>query len=83
MGDLKGTEIYVIESIYTKSNDFTSVGISTECYTDLEKAIEFCKSRMTKEEIEKYENAVKRNLQNRFEFYTKNYIYYIKFLRIA
>ncbi len=83
MENLKRKEIYVIESVFNKGQDWTSVGISTECYTDLEKAVDFCKSRMNKEELERYENAVNRGLQNRFEFFTKDYTYYIKFLRIA
>ncbi len=83
MNNLKSKEIYVIESVFNKVQNWTSVGISSECYTDLEKAVDFCKNRMNKEELEKYEKGVNRGLQNRFEIFTKDYTYYIKFLKVV
>lgn len=76
-------EVYIVISRFKGNNDFTSVGVSQECYTDMEKAIDFCKSRLNTKELEQREKAVKRNLVNWYEYDTKDYHYEIKVLSIA
>ena len=76
---MKVKEIYVVEVFY-KSNGSTA--ISQECYDTQEKAIEFCKSRLNKEELELTEKAQKRGLARWFEFFGKDYSYEIKVLSL-
>lgn len=76
---MKVKEIYIVEVIY-RSNGNTTV--SQECYDTQEKAIEFCKSRLNKEELELTEKAQKRGLANWYEFFGKNYDYKIKVLSL-
>lgn len=76
---MKVKEIYVVEVFY-KSNGSTA--ISQECYDDKEKAIEFCKSRLNKEELELTEKAQKRGFASWFEFFGKDYSYEIKVLSL-
>ena len=75
-------KIYVVKVRFKKIEDWTSINISQEAYKTLEEAIEFCKSRMNKEERKKHEYLVKHNYMTNFYFYTKNYIYTIKELNI-
>lgn len=75
-------EIYIVISNNTKIKDFTSIGVSQECYKTKEQAIEFCESRLTEQEILKNRNAKRRNLQSWYEFFGKDTIYEIKILNL-
>lgn len=75
-------EIYIVISRFKKNDYFDSVGVSQECYIDMEKAIEFCESRLNAEELQKNRELKKRNLINWFEFDSKNYSYEIKVLNV-
>ena len=77
-----GNEIYIVICNNKNVVDFTGVSVSQECYKTKEQAIAFCKSRMNKEEIEKYEKALARGLTSWYEFDTKNYIYTVKVLSL-
>lgn len=48
-------EIFIVISRCKRIKDFTSVGVSQECYKTMEQAIEFCKSKLNKEELEIHE----------------------------
>ena len=76
-------EIYIVMCMNTKIKDFTSLNVSSTCYKEMEDAIEFCESRLTEEEKLKNRNAKKRNLQNWYEFFSKDYIYEIKILNLV
>lgn len=56
--------------------------ISQECYEDKEKAIDFCKSRLNKEELENHEKQLKRNLISWYEFEGAKCRYEIKVLSL-
>ena len=75
-------EIFIVITKNKNLQDFTSVNVSQECYSNKEEAINFCKSRMNAEELEKYQKALDRGLISWFEFDTKNYVYYIKVLSL-
>lgn len=75
-------EIYLVITRVKKNKDWTSIGINQECYKTMEQAIEFCKSRLSKEELERHEKAYKRGLVSWYEFDSKNYEYRIKVLNL-
>lgn len=70
-------EIYVI---YNKSKNDNSLisGVDNIAFKEKEKAIEYIEGKLNAEEIEKNRKAKERNLQSWFEFFSKDYIYYIK-----
>lgn len=73
-------EIYVV---YVESlKNWAGIEISQECYKEKEQAIDFIKTRLTKEELEKNLKAQKRGLQSWYEFFGKNYIYNVKVLSL-
>lgn len=75
-------EIFIVISRCKGIKDFTSVGVSQECYKTMEQAIEFCKSKLNKEELEIHEKQLKRGLINWYEFDSKDYYYEIKVLSL-
>lgn len=75
-------EVYVVISRFNKRDDWTSIGISSEVYTTKKDAIEFCKSRLTEEELEHDRKMKARNMRCWYEFYSKNYTYEIKVLTL-
>ena len=77
-----GNEVYIVICNNKNVVDFTGASISQECYKTKKQAIAFCKSRMNKEEIEKYEKTLARGLTSWYEFDTKNYIYTVKVLSL-
>lgn len=76
---MKVKEIYVVEVVFRKNGE---IKVNQECYDDKEKAIEFCKSRLNKEELELTEKAQKRGFASWFEFFGKDYDYKIKVLSL-
>ena len=72
---MKKEKIYVIYNIFKKTN---TISIDNISFRDMEKAIEYCESKMNSEELEHRQKMLNRKLINWFEFFTKNYIYYIK-----
>lgn len=68
-------KIYIIYNIFRTTDE---VSIDNISFRDMEKAIEYCESKMNSEELKHRQNMLNRNLINWFEFFTKNYIYYIK-----
>ena len=54
-------EIFVVICRNKNREDWTTVGVSQECYKDIEKAIEFCRGRLNKEELEKHDKLIKKN----------------------
>lgn len=70
-------EIFVIYNSFIGDTTLIS-NVDNIAFTDKEKAIEYIESKLSKEEIEKNRKAKERNLQNWYEFFSKNYIYYIK-----
>ena len=75
-------KIYIVISRFKKIEDWTNTNISQEAYKTLEEAIDFCKSKMNNEEIERHDFLLKHNYINNFYFDTKNYIYTIKELNV-
>ena len=75
-------KVYVVTSRFKKLNDFTSIGVSQECYTDIDKAIEFCESRLTESERDTRNKQLKRKLIEWYEFDSKDYEYRIKELKV-
>ena len=75
-------EIYVVISRCKRIQDFTSLGISQECYKTKKQAIEFCESKLTKQEIEENKKAKNRNLKSWYEFDSQDYSYEIKVLKV-
>lgn len=82
MENLKLKEIYVVICKNNKIQDWTGIGVSQECYVDMEKAIEFCESKLNKIELEKNRKMQKRKLLNWFEFIGNDYTYEIKVLNV-
>lgn len=76
-------KVYAVISRFKKMEDFTTVGVSSECYDTLDKAIEYCRSKLNEEELERHEKQVKRNLINEWEYDTENYEYTIKELKVV
>lgn len=77
------TEIIYIIIIRNKHNmDFTSIAISSECYTKMKDAINFCKSKLTKQELALHQKQIDRGLIHWFEFDSKDYEYRIKVLDV-
>ena len=72
---MKKEKIYIIYNIFKKTN---TISIDNISFRDMEKAIEYCESKMNSEELEHRQKMLNRKLINWFEFFTKNYIYYIK-----
>lgn len=75
-------EVYVITCKCKNIEDWTGVSISQECYTDKEKAVEFCEGRLNSEELEHNRKMQKRKLINWFEFIGKDHVYEIKVLSV-
>lgn len=75
-------EVYIVISRFKKRTDFTTIGVSSECYSTMEKAIEFCRSRLDNEELEEHDAQLKRKLINWYEFDSKDYKYEIKILNV-
>lgn len=75
-------EIYIVMCRNVNIKDFTSFNVSSTSYKTKEQAVKFCESRLTEEEKLKNKNAKKRNLQNWYEFFSKDYIYEIKILNL-
>lgn len=75
-------EIYIVVSRNNRIKDFTSVGVSQECYKTKEQAIKFCKSRLNKEELEEDTKMKNRNLKNWYEFDSRTCHYEIKILNL-
>ena len=69
-------EIYVVVVTFKNGDK----NISSECYDTKEKAIEFCESRLTEQELENVNKAKNRGLACWYEFWNKNYNYDIKVL---
>ena len=44
----------------------------------MEDAVKYCQDKMNIEELEHRQKMLNRKLINWYEFFTKNYIYYIK-----
>lgn len=76
-------KIYIVMSRFKQLTDFTSVRVSQECYETEEQAIEFCKSRLNKEELEKHERLLKKRMINKYEFDSKDYEYKIEILKVV
>lgn len=70
-------EIFVIYNSFIGENTLIS-NVDNIAFTDKEKAIEYIEKKLNAEEIEKNRKAKERNLQSWFEFFSKDYIYYIK-----
>ena len=75
-------EIFIIICRNKNREDWTTVGVSQECYKDIEKAIEFCRGRLNKEELEKHDKLIKKNMIQWYEFDSKDYVYEIKVLSL-
>ena len=75
-------EIYLVITRCKRIKEWTAIGINQECYKTKEQAIEFCKSRLSKEELEMHEKAYRRGLVSWYEFDSKDYEYRIKVLNL-
>lgn len=65
-----------------KIQDWTGIGVSQECYVDMEKAIEFCESKLNKIELEENRKNKINGKLNWFEFIGNDYTYEIKVLNV-
>ncbi len=74
---MKKEKIYIIKNLYRRINN-AQWNIDNISFRDMDKAIEYCNSKLTEEEKEKMENIKKRKLANWYEFFSKDYIYEIK-----
>lgn len=78
---MKNQEICVIYNTFKRGNQLISK-IDNVAFKDVDKAIEYIESKLTEEEILKNRKAKNRNLQDWFEFSSKDYIYYIKIITL-
>ena len=76
MGKLK--EVYIVVVTFKSGCS----NISQECYDSKEKAIAFCESKLTEQELENVEKAKKRDLACWYEYWNKDYSYDIKVLSV-
>lgn len=72
---MKKEKIYIVKVFFKSLKEW---GVDNISFKDMDKAIEYCNSKLTEEEQLKRENQLKRNLISWYEFYSKNYIYEIK-----
>lgn len=82
INEVQNDMIYVVISRCKNRDDYTSISVSQECYTSIQEAIDFCKSKLTKEELEKHKKQIDRGLIHWYEFDNENYDYQIKVLNI-
>ena len=75
-------EVYLVITRCKRIKEWTAIGINQGCYKTKEQAIEFCKSRLNEEEVERYEKAYRRGLVSWYEFDSKDYEYRIKVLNL-
>ncbi len=73
---MKKEKIYVIYNVFLKTGEISA--IDNVAFRDVEKAVEYIESKLTEQEILKNRKAKQRNLQNNYEFISKDYIYYWK-----
>lgn len=79
---MRKKEVYIVICRNKNFEDWTCIDVSQECYSNKEQAINFCKSRMNKEEVERYEKTLARGLISWYEFDTRKYEYRIKVLEL-
>lgn len=68
-------DIYVIYNIFKMTDN---ISIDNVAFNTKEEAVKYIEEKLNKEELEHNRKMQKRNLRNWYEFFSKNYIYYIK-----
>lgn len=77
---MKKEDIYIIKNCFLKTGEWNTDNIA---FRDMDKAIEYCESKLNSEELEEHNKQLRRNLISWYEFSSKNYLYEIKVVNLV